>query len=208
MKESMEEQTLYKLTDQNCCTFGGTQWGPCLQHRATGDRKQGLCSDGWIHAYESPLLAVFMNPIHACFDNPILWEARGIIEKRDGQLACGCRVLTTVRELPLPVITEEQLIKFAIYCALEVYEEEHFVTWAINWLSGDNRSKDAASMASARARSRSGAARSGAPAWAARAALWVVPMVEDAARATAWAADEANKVKEIDFISLAQRAVS
>jgi hypothetical protein len=41
-----------------------------------------LCGPGWLHAYESPLVAAFMNPIHADFRKPRLFEAEGKIGNR------------------------------------------------------------------------------------------------------------------------------
>ena len=64
---------LYKLTDSCGRTRDGTRWGPGVSHSGTG--KGELCGPGWIHAYEHPLVAVLMNPIHANFQNPRLWEA-------------------------------------------------------------------------------------------------------------------------------------
>ena len=75
---------LYKLTDENGQTRGGTQWGPGVSHSGTGCG--GLCSPGWIHAYEHPLVAVLLNPIHGKFRQPRMWEAEGEIALRDGGL--------------------------------------------------------------------------------------------------------------------------
>jgi len=93
---------LFKLTTQDNKTRAGENnecvWGPNVTHSAIGDGKE-LCSAGFIHAYESPLIAVLMNPIHANIDNPKLWECDGEVIKRDGQLKCGVRTLTTVMKL-------------------------------------------------------------------------------------------------------------
>jgi len=59
----------YKLTDQNLQTHGGYQWVVGEWHKATGDGK-ALCTDGWLHCYDSPELAVLLNPIHAGIENP------------------------------------------------------------------------------------------------------------------------------------------
>ena len=64
---------LYKLTDGDGQTMSGTQWGPGVSHSGTGEGE--LCGPGWIHAYEHPLIAVLLNPIHANIQNPRLWEA-------------------------------------------------------------------------------------------------------------------------------------
>ena len=135
---------LYKLTDEKGQTRGGTQWGPGVSHSGTGCG--GLCSPGWIHAYEHPLLAVLLNPIHGDFKTPRLWEAEGEIALRDGQLKCGCVTLTTIRELPLPHVTTEMRVRFAILCAQRVCRDAAWNGWANGWLlnSAGSRSAEAA----------------------------------------------------------------
>src|SRR6185312_3385288 len=105
----------------------------------SGTGQGDLCSAGYIHAYEHPLLAVFLNPIHGNFSAPRLWLAEGEIALRDGQLKCGCVSLTTIRELDMPVVTTEQRVRFAILCALAVCHEPPFVEWATRWLDGTDR---------------------------------------------------------------------
>ncbi len=142
---------LYKLTDENGKTRAGEanelQWGVSVTHTAQGEGIR-LCTDDVIHAYEHPWIAVLLNPMHSKFQSPRLWEAEGEIVVRDadelkvpttGQLKCGVKTLTTVREIPVPAITLEQRVKFAILCALEVYQEEGFVRWAKQWLKGEDR---------------------------------------------------------------------
>lgn len=138
---------LYKLTDENGKTRGGEanelQWGAGVTHTAKGEGSR-LCTDEVIHAYENPLVAVLLNPIHAGVKNPRLWEAEGEIIAREGEYKCGVKTLTTVREIPLPEITLEQRVKFGLLCALEVCKEESFVRWAQAWLSGEDRSENSA----------------------------------------------------------------
>ena len=109
---------LYKLTDKNDKTYNKTQWGENVTHEATGEGD--LCTEGWFHAYTHPLLAVLLNPIHANLSNPHLWEAEGEIGNDDHGLKVGCKKLTTIKRLNLPEITSEQIVRFAILCALEV----------------------------------------------------------------------------------------
>jgi hypothetical protein len=65
--------------------------------------------------------------------------------------------MTLLRELELPVFTVEQRVEFAIKCAMKVYQEPGFVKWAKGWLTGKDRSAEAASAAVV---------------WAASAATW------------------------------------
>jgi len=213
---------LYKLTDANGRTRNNTQWGENITHTATGDVAQGLCSDAYIHAYEHPLIAVMMNPAHGNIHSPRMYECEGEIIEREGQLKCGCRELTTLREMAVPSVTPSQRTAFGILCALDVYSKPSYVAWANDWLTGKDRSaraaaaeEDAAARA-ARARAWAAAEEVAAAApgwaaawWAARAAAagWAAAEEEAAwaaeATATAWAAE-----KPIDFVSLAEKAMN
>jgi hypothetical protein len=167
------KQILFKLTDENGQTRGGTQWGPGATHSGTG--KGGLFGPGYIHAYEHALLAVLLMPLHTNFRNPRLWEAEGEIALRDGQLKCGCVSLTTLREIHLPVVTEEQYARFAILCAKKVCENKEWNAWADGWLCGKDRSAESAAAA----------AWSAAAAWAAESAESAAANAELAANAAA-----------------------
>jgi hypothetical protein len=203
---------LYKLTDEQGRTRSDeaneTQWGPNVTHTAVGEDDDDLCSDGWIHAYLSPELAVLLNPVHAEFANPRLWEAEGEIGAAEGQLKVGCKTLTTVRELLLPEVTTEQRVKFAVLCAKAVYRERKWVAWANAWLSGKDRSADAAALAMSRARaSRS---KTAFPAQkAAQAAGAAAANANDAATVDAgFATLSAVYRGNIDIIALANEALA
>ena len=135
---------LYKLTDQKGQTRNKTQWGEGVMHTAPGTGE--LCTSGWLHAYTDPLLAVLMNPVHANIADPQLWEAEGEVGKADGTKV-GCAELTTMCRMELPTITTEQRVRFALLCALAVYKEPSFVAWANDWLSGKDRTREAAARA-------------------------------------------------------------
>lgn len=170
----------YKLTDQKGQTYGGTQWGERVTHRARGSKDGPLCSGSWIHGYESPYLAVLMNPIYGDFKDPLLWEFKGgRVSKTDGTKT-GWRSGTTIRRIPLPLFTMNQRIAFGIFCAKEVYKGREWNAWAYAWLDGIDRTGAAAVEAlgaeawawatsvEARAAAAAGAALEAA--WAARAA--------------------------------------
>jgi len=152
----------YKLTDENDRTRGRTQWGENVSHSGTGAGE--LCSPGWIHAYTHPLLAVLLNPIHASFVNPHLWECEGSgAIKTDHGLKIGMQHCRTIKRIDLPVVSFKQRIRFGILCALTVYHEPSFVTWANAWLSGSDRSRySAAAEARAEAAEAARAARAAA----------------------------------------------
>ena len=192
---------LYKLTDANDRTRGGTQWGPGVCIRTNG--KGELCGRGWTHWYTHPLLAVLFNPTHADIDlrEAHLWEGdSGEGETRsDHGLKVGCTTGQTVRRVELPVVTTEQAIRFSVGCALQVYRADDFVGWAARWLDGsDTSAGGAARWLDGSDTSAGGAAWSAeawSEAWSARA------VAAEAAEGAAWSAG-------IDLIALATWAVS
>ena len=200
---------LYKLTDSNDQTRNATQWGVGVTQRTDG--AGALCGPGWLHAYEHPLLAVLLNPIHANFDPGAmhLWAADaagGVL--RDGPLKIGVTELTTAVKMPLPIVSTEQRVRFAILCALEVCADTAWRQWAERWLSGEDRSSvwaaeeaavwaaEAAALAAREARAaaaeaaREARAAAAEAAWAAEAENAAAPAA--AALAEAWAAEAAE----------------
>ncbi len=145
---------LYKLTDEQGRTRAGEDneltWAVGVEHR-TACKGTRLCTADVIHAYEHPLIAVLMNPVHADF-NPNtmrLFVAEGEIVAREGQLKCGVYALKIVEEIPVPVLTTEQRVKFAILCAKSVCKNAAWNAWADKWLSSEDRSAWAAEAAEA-----------------------------------------------------------
>ena len=194
---------VYKLTDQNMQTHGGCQW--VLGEKKTTSGEGELCGPGWLHCYADPLLAVLLNPIHAYYENPRLFRARaGRKSKHDRGLKSGYTKMTLIEEIPVPAISTAQRVRFAILCAMKVYQDPGFVQWGENWLSGKDRSAEAAEAAWA--------------AWAAAraaGAAWAAARAAGAAEAAAWAARAAGAAEaaaraaeaEIDLISIAHEAV-
>jgi len=194
----MKKTIVYKLTDKFGQTRRNTKWGNNVSHTAEGKGKV-LCSDGWIHYYTHPLLAVLMNPIHAKFASPRLWEAEASGKILDEALKSGCKTLRTIREIPLPEISRVQKIAFGILCGKEVYDDKAWNKWADKWLSGEDRSKETAAYAAASAYAASDAAAS------AYAAAYNAAAYNAAAAAAKYAADSA---KSINFIELAEKAMT
>ena len=180
----------YKLTDENWETKNHTKWGPGITNTASGVGE--LCTDAWIHVYLSPELAVLLNPIHADFKDPVLWEAEGEIGARDGQLKAGCKRVTTLRIVEAPAFTTEQRVKFAILCSKAVYTKPFYIAWADAWLSGKDRTVEAAEAAERAAEAAAERAER-ATAAAERAAVWATVW---AAGATVWAARAAERAAE------------
>jgi hypothetical protein len=183
----------YKLTTQNLQTHNGFQWE--IGKTVTTDGSGSLCSQGWLHCYTHPLLAVLLNPIHADIDNPKLFEVGcSGITKTDNGLKEGFTEMTIMKQLDLPVITTTQKIAFAILCSLEVYKAPAYVEWADNWLSGKDRAASAASRA-ARAAARAADAAASAVWAAASAASRAASAAARAARAAEAAASAASAAR-------------
>lgn len=136
--------TAYKLTDEFGQTKNNTQWGPNVTHKVLSAESKGLCSTSWIHYYTSPLIAVLMNPSHANFTNPQLWECSVAGEQLHEPLKSGTKELTTIKQIDLPLITHNQKVAFGILSTLKVYSEVRWVAWANNWLENKDRSIEAA----------------------------------------------------------------
>lgn len=153
----MKKEIRYKLTDQNMKTWGGFQWelgkwAPPLD--GGGD----LCTEHWYHFYASASLAILLNPVHANFDQPRLFEAEVKGKSLDeGDLKEGWTEARIIKEIDIPKMSTEQRIKIIVLCVLEMYSEEEYKKWAINLLSGKDRLDSSA-----------------AKEWAADAAKWAV----------------------------------
>lgn len=130
--------TVYKFTTTDDESYGGMAWGVGVTNTATGDDTQDLCSDGWIHAYASKRLALFMNPGHGNYWPTFhMWSCTGTVGKTKQQTKLGLRELTTDVEVdPNPLPTYAQKIKFAIYATRQVYSDGVWKTWAYNYTSG------------------------------------------------------------------------
>jgi len=182
-----------KLTDEKCQTYGRMQWGPNVTHEVA-EWTSELCSAGVIHYYEGETeqqalaLAILMNPIHGGFSPARAWECEVGGPFVTDRTKSGCASLTTIREIAVPEVTVEQLVEAVLRVVLCVYDEPGWVAWAEKWLSGEDRSADAAAAAWdaawAAARDAVDAARDAAVAAARDAA----DAARDAARAAAWAA--------------------
>lgn len=187
---------LYKLTDQKFQSYGGCQWGAGVEHVTDG--KGEMCGPGFIHAYTDLLLAVLLNAIHSNFDRPVGWEADGDVAKTDRGLKVGCTRLKTLRQIPLPAVSTDQRVMFAILCAEQVTSDKDWLSWAAAWKSGQDRSMSAARSAPAPPPPWSAAAWSAAAAAAWSAAASAEAAAESAAEA-AWSA-------EIDLVAIAHKA--
>ena len=132
---------VYKLTNPDYMTHNNTLWGENVTHETSGIGD--LCSAGWLHYYYHPILANLLNPIHAQIRQPILWEAEAEGRHRDDHgLKGGCTKLTTIKQIPLPQISLEERVEFAIRCARTLHCSDAWISWSDKWLSGEERNMD------------------------------------------------------------------
>ena len=137
---------VFKLTDKSYNTYNGTRWGEGVRHDAAPG-EMVLCSKTVIHAYATPLLAVFMNPAHADIHNPLLWEAEASDEFITDGLKTGHRWLQTIRIIESPKVSIIQKIAFGILSAKKVCTDPDWNRWACSWLNGTDRSEQSARAA-------------------------------------------------------------
>ena len=207
---------VYKLTDENLQTREGFQY--VLGVEATAPGVGRICSYGWLHAYEDPLLASFFSPTHIHYFHPRLYRAEGKVGIRDGQIKLGCSKLILIEEIPLPEINIEQRVEIAIRTVMLVYTEPAWTEWAEDWLSGKNRSLEA-----------TGAVATWATAWATErimtraatevmnAATWVMNATTEAMKAMRAAAEameaaaeavtEAARSEELNIFAIIKQVV-
>lgn len=179
----------YKLITQDHKTRVGepneTTWELGQWVKAVGEGAT-LCSDGYLHCYDDPHLALLLNPLHADIKNPIVCmvEVRGE-SRKSGSMKSGFKEMR-VTEYLSTTVTLTQRVAFSIFCALRVYNSPGFTEWANNWLSGRDGSANAAEEAVWSVRSAEAAQAARSAAWAAARAA-----AEAAAQAAAWAAEAA-----------------
>lgn len=98
----------YKYTSRTGKAHAGYQWTlpkgrkPGKEHFISRrDRRYAdLCSPGFFHFYEHPLLAYIFRSLHTSFDRPVLWEVEAnerIVRNYD---KAGARRLRILRKMP------------------------------------------------------------------------------------------------------------
>lgn len=216
--------TVYKLTDPDMRTYGGYQWvlGKTCTFPGTGELCGPGWAHAYTHPLLAVLLnplhaGLIRYRLFEALNQLVCPDCRGLAEDDRGDdcprcahsiprgtvgamltdhgLKVGCSVLMLTKELPVPAVTTNHRVHFAILCALAVYSEPSFVTWAEKWLSGEDRSVMAAMVAT----------------WAARAmvAEKTAMVAAEAAWAATWAARAARAARvrtAVDLIQIAEAA--
>jgi hypothetical protein len=136
-----------KLVTQDLKTYADTQWR--LGEWKSSSGEGSLCGSGWLHGYEDPLLAAFLNPVHANILSPLVFEVavKGSLLDVYGTMFGATDMCLTQALSPLPTLTDWRCIRFALLCVLRTTESERFCEWAEKWLLGQDRTYDAAHRA-------------------------------------------------------------
>jgi hypothetical protein len=139
---------LYKLTNKRMKTLDSFPYELGVEAKANSTKPAKLCTSGVLHAYVDPVLGLLLNPAHAAFRCPRVFEAEGVVVVDDGTKV-GVRALTLTRQLCAVEVTTDHRVEFAIRCALEVYNAPEYKVWADGWISGDRTYADAVRYAAA-----------------------------------------------------------
>ena len=142
----------YKLTDAEGYTrrgeSGETKWDEYVPTRITSG-KGNLCTHGWTHVYTHPLLAELLDPIHGDYGKTAKLISVTVSGrcKKDRGLKEGWTKVSFRSHETRQKVSSVQVIAFGILCAIKVYKKPEFQLWAKNWLSGKDRSANAAAHA-------------------------------------------------------------
>ena len=130
----------YKITNQDMTTYADCKWEIDVK-KEIAIPGNTLCSDQVFHFYDSPEIAVLLNPIFYNYKNYRMWEIDGDEVSHDG-LKGGSKWQTLVREVPVPIIAPEKKIQIAILLTYKIAKctIPEWNKWADAYLSGDDRS--------------------------------------------------------------------
>jgi len=197
---------VYKLIRQDRTTRYGFKYPPKGERLPELSGRGDLCSDGFYHGYAHPLLAVLHAPLHVEADYTKMIEIEVPEVYAPDQMKLGFTTGVVGKVIPLPKVTDEQKIRYAIGSACSICQKKSFREWADNWISGKDRSRRAVKAAKLTVSS---------DAWDDKAAFWVIKaimtaenawfakFIVGAARAAVWAA-----WGNLDLIRIAEWAVT
>ena len=102
---------------------------------------RGVVGDeGWLTAYEDPLIAAMFNPTHEQYSDPLVFEIEARGDFRNDYSSFGATEMRLVRPLPsLVEIPIFQRIRFGILCVFRATRSGSWIVWASNWLDGKDR---------------------------------------------------------------------
>lgn len=154
---------VYKLTDENMKTYNNCQWKLNEIKEVRFIPELSLCTHGWIHAYESPEIAVLNNNMHGQY-HPFtmrLFKADTLDSPKAfcGHSKLGSTKMVLLKELPVP---QPNLLNWKFYAILslramftdldwiktKVYGKEGeqiiktFLLWSEDFIENKNNERD------------------------------------------------------------------
>jgi|GEM_PF-3453889 hypothetical protein len=132
--------TRYLLTNAENHTWRGSHVCPGQSILASNTEENVLTRNAE-ELGDSPLVAIMLNPWHAQIDHQKMLELE--IGRNDLD-EIGSSTNVVVRETTVPSVTTDQKIVFALMTIQEVYGNPVFKCWADDWISGSDRSAEAA----------------------------------------------------------------
>jgi len=214
LEAEMKIKKAWKVLRPDLTSYEGCQWVPGEWKKVEGTGP--LCSKGWLHGYRDARLAVMHNPIHANYDPYVLWivEVKGKVLHED-YMKSGWSEMRLIEPVAVPAVTTEQRIRYAIKCAWLINNNPVWKKWAVDWIRGENRSRQraeqvwramwvetAAAARAAEAAAEAAVAVAGAAAWtaagaaaraAAEAARWTT--AGDLLQAVEWAMSDSKELR-------------
>ena len=140
----MAVERLIKLVGLDRITKGGIRMMGGGTYNALGWAGTGLCTAEYFHAYRSLEQAAFMSPIYGYWTSHMVLDIEGEVGADDGsKVGCHSIFVIGTSALLLPTLTNDQRIATALLAVPEPTTEE----WALDWLSGGDRSKSSAEAA-------------------------------------------------------------
>lgn len=117
-----KKDTYFKLTDENMQTYNGFAW-KLGEWEAIQKENQGgeLCTAGWFHCYDDPVLAILLNPVHARIEHVRLFRCETAGRARYEQLKYGFTDMCLVREIAVPVLKDADLVEVRSKLLQELY---------------------------------------------------------------------------------------
>lgn len=144
------EKLYCKWVSDDLTTMNDTKWEINIPKEFPVPKRDDLelCPEVFFHYFCHPLLAVMFKEKYGCESYSKLYEVSPggkILEYLHHYFGSSTK-LTLIKELEIPNVNDIQKIAFGILCVLKVYKDPKFVSWANNWLSGEDRSNQAAEL--------------------------------------------------------------
>lgn len=94
--------------------------------------------------YEDPHVAALLHPFYEGTPQATLWLCEAAQVVYDDGIATGFGETRPAQAAAMPPYADDDCLRFALACALSVYQEPSFVQWAAGWLHRRDRTEASA----------------------------------------------------------------